>query len=229
MKSKSLTTRLSTNRYLLRVTYYPWILLPYPARKLVTSAAVWALLQVKRVSGVNRRTALTQEEKLFSLSFWGVPRLAASDYALTVDGSVKGPLTLSSEALQRLPVTERQVSLNCVGGPKNNCVMRGVSFAHLLEMAGPASDVETAVFHCADGYFTTHPVEDLLHTEAFMSYHINGQEEPDHGYPLRLVAPEKYGYTWAKWVTRIELVAGSPKGYWERRGLPDRAWVGDIS
>ena len=38
-----------------------------------------------------------------------------------------------------------------------------------------------------------------------------------NGLGLR-VAPGKYGYKWAKWVVRIELVAGSPKGYWEQRG-----------
>jgi len=29
-------------------------------------------------------------------------------------------------------------------------------------------------------------------------------------------------------VVRIELAAGSPMEYWEQRGLPDRAWVGDL-
>ena len=51
----------------------------------------------------------------------------------------------------------------------------------------------------------------------------------EHGYPLRLVAPGKYGYKWAKWVEGIEFVTGSPKGYWESRGLPNRAQVGDIT
>lgn len=61
-----------------------------------------------------------------------------------------------------------------------------------------------------------------------MAYEVNGQALPDHGYPLRLVAPNKYGYKWAKGVERIELVPGAPKGYWEERGLLDRAWVGDL-
>ena len=125
-------------------------------------------------------------------------------------------------------MVERQVTLDCVGGLRNNSVMRGVSFASLLDLAGSKADVRTAVFHCADGYVNTHPVEDLIHTDAFMAYAENGRETPAHGYPLRLVAPGKYGYKWAKWVVRIELVAGSPKGYWEQRGVPDRAWVGNI-
>ena len=53
---------------------------------------------------------------------------------------------------------------------------------------------------------------------------MNGVDLPrEHGFPLRLVAPGKYGYKWAKWITRIELVDYDEKGYWESRGYPDEA------
>jgi len=45
---------------------------------------------------------------------------------------------------------------------------------------------------------------------------------------LRLAIPGKYGYQWAKWVVRIELVADARKGYWAHLGLPDRADLGDV-
>ena len=118
--------------------------------------------------------------------------------------------------------------MDCVGGLRNNMMMRGVPLAALLEPAEPRPDSDTAIFHRADGYFTTHPLADLIETDALLAYEINGQEAPVHGFPLRLVALKKYGYKWAKWVVRIELASGSPLGYWEQRGLPNRAWVGDI-
>ncbi|MEE3142079.1 MAG: molybdopterin-dependent oxidoreductase, partial [Chloroflexota bacterium] len=107
-------------------------------------------------------------------------------------------------------------------------MMRGVSLAALLEPAEPRPDADTAIFHRADGYFTTHPLADLIETDALLAYEIYGQEAPVHDSPLRLVAPKKYGYKLAKWVVRIELASGSPLGYWEQRGLPNRARVGDI-
>ena len=165
---------------------------------------------------------------MFVLSFWGVPHVTLETYSLTIDGSVRHSMTLSLEELKGLSVVERQVTLDCVGGTRNICVMRGVSVAFLLDRAEPEPDARTAIFHCADGFFTTHPVEDLIHTEAFMAYAVNGVEASEHGFPLRLVAPGKYGYKWAKWVVRIQLVPGSPKGFWEQRSLPDRAWVGDL-
>ncbi len=118
--------------------------------------------------------------------------------------------------------------MDCVGGLRNNMMMRGVSLAALLERAEPKPEADTAIFHCDGGYFTTHPLADLAETDAFLAYEINGKQTPVHGFPLRLVAPNKYGYKWAKWVVRIELASGSPLGYWEQRGLPNRAWVGDI-
>lgn len=225
---KTLRTRLSTNRYLLRIIYYPWIVLPYPARRLVSIAGVWFLQYISRLRGTRRQQDLTPSEKLFDLSFWGVPHLDPSGYSLTIEGSVRSPFTLSLEDLKQFPAVERTIILDCVGGGRNVSVMRGVSFASLLERATPEAGVKTAIFRCADGYFTTHPVEDLLETDAFLAYQINGQDIPENGYPLRLVAPRKYGYKWAKWVTHIQLVPDAPKGYWEQRGLPDRAWVGDV-
>lgn len=224
-----LLTRLLTNRILLRAIWLPWILLPYPIRKRATSAGIWGILLLSRAKGIQRRTALTPAKELFSLSFWGVPRIATEQFTLTVDGNVKFPLRLSLDDLKKFPVVDRQITLDCVGGLRNVIDTQGVSMADLLARAEPMPDVDTAIFHCADGYFTTHPVKDLLETEAYMAYAINSQEIPAYGYPLRLVSPRKYGYKWAKWVVRIELVPGSPLGYWEQRGLPNQAWVGDLS
>ncbi len=224
-------TWLLTNRWLLRAIWLPWIMLPLPVRKRATTAGIWALRSLKRPVGDLRpreRQAPTPPKKLFTLSFWGVPRISPERYALMIDGMVDSPLNLSLDALRNYPVVDRQVTLDCVGGLQNVITARGVPLATLLERAEAAPEADTAIFHCADGYFTTHPLTDLIETEAYLAYEINGQEIPAHGFPLRLVAPGKYGYKWAKWVVRIELAAGSPMGYWEQRGLPDRAWVGDL-
>ena len=221
-------TQVLTNRMLLRAIWLPWILLPYPLRKRVTIAGIWGILLLERAMGTQRQQAPTPTKKIFTLSFWGIPRITPGQFTLTVDGSVNCPLHVTLDDLRNYPVVERQVALVCVGGLRNILTMRGVALATVLDRAEPAPEASTAIFHCADGYFTTHPVKDLIETQAYLAYSINGQETAAHGYPLRLVSPGKYGYKWAKWVVRIELVSGSPLGYWEQRGLPDRAWVGDI-
>ena len=226
-KKKTIGTRLSTNRHLLRAIYFPWILLPYPVRRVVTIGGVWALQTLRRARRVHRQSSPTAPEKMFTLSFWGVPNIDQDEYVLRVGGSVSSPFDLSLEELKGSPAVEREVTLDCVGGSRINCAMQGVLFEHLMKRAEPEPGTRTAIFHCADGYFTTHPVEDLINTDAFLAYTVNRLEASEHGHPLRLVAPGKYGYKWAKWVVMIQFTTGSPKGYWERRGLPDNAWVGD--
>ena len=71
-------------------------------------------------------------------------------------------------------------------------------------------------------------LRELLEREAFLAYRVNDQDIPKFGYPLRLAIPGKYGYQWAKWVVKIELVADQRKGYWPGLGLPDRGDLGDI-
>ena len=132
-------SRLSTNRYLLRVVYYPWLVLPYPVRRIVTIAGIWGLRFVSRVRGIHRLSSLTPPDKLFSLSFWGVPNISQAEYSLTVDGSVGHPLTLSLEELKSLPAVERQVTMDCVGGSRN--IAQKSARIMIPSMPGPPIDV----------------------------------------------------------------------------------------
>ena len=43
-----------------------------------------------------------------------------------------------------------------------------------------------------------------------------------------MAIPGKYGYQWAKWVQRLEVVTDGRKGYWAELGLSDRGDVGDV-
>ena len=39
----------------------------------------------------------------------------------------------------------------------------------------------------------------------------------DHGGPVRLVAPKRYGWKSAKWVNGLEFTVQDRLGFWERR------------
>ena len=75
---------------------------------------------------------------------------------------------------------------------------------------------------------TSHALDDVRAADALLAVTLNSHRVAELGFPLRLAMPGTYGYKWAKWIVRIELVAGTPKGYWESRGLPQRGRVGDI-
>jgi DMSO/TMAO reductase YedYZ molybdopterin-dependent catalytic subunit len=49
---------------------------------------------------------------------------------------------------------------------------------------------------------------------------------PARGFPLELVAEDKLGYKWIRWITGIELSNDpSYKGFWESRGYDNDADV----
>jgi DMSO/TMAO reductase YedYZ molybdopterin-dependent catalytic subunit len=58
-----------------------------------------------------------------------------------------------------------------------------------------------------------------------MAYSSNGLPLPDEmGFPFIVVAEDKFGYKWARWVNQIQLSADSNyKGYWESRGYDNEA------
>ncbi len=214
-------------RVTLKLSYYLFIILPYPLRRLATAAFIIVVLAAKKVAGVEKQSELTPLEEVGTLSFWGVPELEAHLFTLTIDGEVDRPVVLRYDQVLEMPSVEREVRMDCVGGFRNNTVMKAVLLAHLFDLAQVRGSARRAVFHCADGYHGSVPLVELLQREAFLAYSVNGEHLDKLGYPLRLAVPGKYGYKWAKWVQRVELVGDERKGYWESRGLPDSANVGD--
>ncbi|MEE8138737.1 MAG: molybdopterin-dependent oxidoreductase [Thermoanaerobaculia bacterium] len=215
-------------RTTLKLSYYTFIILPYPLRRLASAAFIISVLAMKRLTGVERQNELTPLEEVGTLSFWRVPKVDVHSFTLTIDGAVGHPLVLRYDQLLELPAVEREVRMDCVGGFRNNTVMKGVPLTHLFDLTEVHDTARRAVFHCADGYQESIPLVELLKHEAFLAYAVNGAHVEKLGYPLRLAIPGKYGYKWAKWVQRVEFVADERKGHWEGRGLPDRANVGDI-
>ncbi len=218
----------SGSRTLLRAMYYPWRVLPYPLRRGATALFIVLVLVAKKLFRVDAQNELTPTDLLGNLSFWGVPGIDPDQYTLIIDGAVAQARTLSLDENRALPAASRPVRMDCVGGFRNNSVMDGVLLQDLLEGCGADPNARRAIFHCADGYYAALDLEDLFRNEAFLAYKINGEEIAKFGFPLRLAIPGKYGYQWAKWVTRIELVTDETKGYWAILGLPDRGDVGDV-
>ena len=82
------------------------------------------------------------------------------------------------------------------------------------------SEAKAVIFHAYDGYTTSFPVDYLLDSDIILAYKMNDVTIPqENGFPFQLVAEDKWGYKWIKWVTEIELSDDpSYEGYWESRG-----------
>jgi len=61
-------------------------------------------------------------------------------------------------------------------------------------------------------------------------YEMNGVALPvEHGFPLRVYIPNRYGMKQPKWIENIELVADRMPGYWVDRGWDREAYVNTVS
>ena len=114
----------------------------------------------------------------------------------------------------------------CVEGWEVWGKWKGVLIKDLLDKAQVQSDGEYILFECLDGYKTALPTSYLEKYNAMLAYQVNTALLQEHdGFPIRLIAFGKYGYKWAKWVTRLRVMDESQLGYWETLGYPDQAEV----
>lgn len=162
-------------------------------------------------------------------SIRGVQDIDISTYTLAVDGLVSTPVSLDYDAVQTMEHVDKLVTIHCVEGWSVQALWSGVRLADLFDLAVPTEDANTVIFHAADGYTTSLPLEVVLERNLILADHINGITlPPANGFPFQLVAEDKWGYKWIRWVTRIELSSDSDyHGYWESIGYSNDATVGE--
>ena len=157
----------------------------------------------------------------------GTQVIDPSSYTLTIDGLVDRPLSLSYANLQAYQQQSWLMDLNCVEGWSFTAKWTGPSLAKILDDAGVEPGAVIAIFYTADvptGY-TSLDVDYLRDNDILLGMKLNDITLPvDRGFPFQVVAKAKYGYKWAKWVTRIELSDDADfRGFWEANGYNNKA------
>lgn len=148
-------------------------------------------------------------------------------YDLSIYGMVDTPLNLSYDQLLAYPSVSRFVRMDCVEGWGFDAKWTGVTLNTLFNETGVNSSATTVIFYSADGYSTSLELDYLVDNDIMLAYELNDITLPaDRGFPLQLVAEDKYGYKWAKWITGIEVTGEPYKGYWESVGYSNNADVG---
>ena len=159
-------------------------------------------------------------------SISGVQTVDIAGYRLQIDGLVASAVGLTYDEVLALPVAQRLITLYCVEGWDATILWQGARLADLIDQAGGAGPkADTVIFHAVDGYTTSLPLSTILDRDLILAYQSNGLPlPPEMGYPFIVVAEDKLGYKWARWVNRIEL-SDNPeyKGYWEQRGYSNEA------
>jgi DMSO/TMAO reductase YedYZ molybdopterin-dependent catalytic subunit len=169
------------------------------------------------------------EQNFFILQLGYIPEIDTDQWNLKIGGLLENPLVLSYSDILDMPQSSVFATLETISNPKGgtfigNAVWTGVPFDNILERVVPEENALEVVFYCEDGYSTSLTIEEALKEGVMMAYKMNGKTlAAEHGYPVRMVVPEKYGMKWPKWINAIELVDYDYKGYWEQRGYSDYA------
>lgn len=125
------------------------------------------------------------------------------------------------ELFAGLPRVESVTELKCIEGWSQVVAWSGVRFAAAAERHGwpVAAAGYVAVATPDGGYYVGLDGPSALHPQTLLCDRMNGAPlAEEHGGPLRLVIPVKYGIKNLKWLGRIAVGAERPADYWAERG-----------
>ena len=144
---------------------------------------------------------------------------------MKIKGLVQEEQSLTYEEILAMPAAEKLITLHCVEGWEATVLWEGVPIGELINLAEADGEANTVIFHCVDGYTTSMPLADILERNMILAYSSNGIPLPPAlGFPFIVVAEDKWGYKWARWVDAIILSSDTEyKGYWEKRGFGNGA------
>ena len=159
-----------------------------------------------------------------------------STWTLTVN-NVFGkdePVQLTMEDIKKLPKTTQLTEMYCIEGWSMTVEWTGVRFVDFAEKYPPhpiQADTPDVRKHPADlvpfvamvtpdeAYYVGLDMASALHPQTLLCYEMNGEPlTQDHGAPLRLAIPVKYGVKNIKRIGTITYTDKKPADYWAEQG-----------
>ena len=139
----------------------------------------------------------------------------AGEWKLRVMGQVERELDIPYEEVaghrERMTAT-----LDCTGGWYSTQDWEGTLLSRMLEQAGLRPGAASITVRSVTGYYRRFSLKDA--EELLLATRVKGEPlSHRHGFPLRLVAPEKRGYQWVKWIVALEV---NDTGKWLQPPLP---------
>ncbi|MEP7020728.1 MAG: molybdopterin-dependent oxidoreductase [Pseudonocardiales bacterium] len=131
-----------------------------------------------------------------------------ASWRLTVTGPA--PYDLDLAALEALAAVERHFPIACVEGWSVGADWRGPLLIDVLRKAGVDVTSDTRVLVRSferQGAYNASLVEGGQLHKAILATHLNGHRlTVDHGYPVRLIAPDRAGVLNTKWLASVRTV-----------------------
>ncbi len=145
-------------------------------------------------------------------------------WRLKVENAAAGtaPLTLTLNDVKSLPRVEMITKFCCIEGWSVVTQWAGARFIDFSgKFLAPGQRVPNFVYMATpdEEYYVGLDAKSALHPQTLLAYEMNGAElEDEHGAPLRLVIPVKYGVKNLKRIGLIRYTDEKPDDYWNQQG-----------
>jgi DMSO/TMAO reductase YedYZ molybdopterin-dependent catalytic subunit len=97
-------------------------------------------------------------------------------------------------------------------------------------LAGLQPAAKELYIEAADGFYESVAMQDLQDPRTLLVFAMNGAPLPiEHGFPLRIYIPNRYGMKQPKWIVRMQAIDREGAGYWVDRGWSEQAYVNPTS
>ena len=126
-------------------------------------------------------------------------------------GTAKLSGTLTADVLEKLPRHSYVVRLQCgAPNPSGTIKWTGVRFSDFAQAIGAQSFANYCRMVGSDGYFLDDDMTTLMHPQVMLAWQLNDAPiPPQHGAPLRLIVPFRYGARSLKAIQEILFTATS--------------------
>lgn len=180
----------------------------------------------------------------------GVWRMAHSldvrPWTVAITGAVHKPLTLDmDDLLRKLPHEERTYRFRCVEAWSMTVPWVGFTLRSLIKLARPLSNAKYIRFVTRDApkmfpgvvsqpwypwpYYEALRMDEAMNDLTMLATGIYGHALPNqHGAPIRLVVPWKYGYKSIKSIAKIEFLERKPKTFWNDVVADEYDFLGNV-
>ena len=154
-------------------------------------------------------------------------------WSLPITGLVDNPLVLTLDDIRHnYESRDQYITLSCISGRIGTTLISttwwtGVSLQKILADVQPQSAARYLIITSGDGFYETVDLDLIASDERIMlAYAWDGQPIPfDHGFPLRIWLPDRYGMKQPKWITGMEVTDEYQPGYWVKRSWDEVAQV----
>ena len=182
---------------------------------------------------------ITPNDQIFAVSHYGTPNVDLKTWSLEISGLVKQPKKLTLDEIRQRPKHSVIATLECSGnssssgflGAIGNAKWTGTPLKALLADCAPYKRAIETVFYGADekvekirdkeypqNFARSLSLSEAMRDDVLVCYEMNGAPlTKEHGAPVRLIVPGRFGIDWIKWLSRIELLDRRFMGKYQAR------------